>query len=586
MYHLSRQSASSIHYLPSLELVYLNNPKAGCSTVRRSLWQAHDSRTGTSTYKGTPHRKEGSPFRNDPRHLSMMVDELRSAKWFSLVRNPYARVLSAYLDKFRPNGDPNVIRPFRKRYGWTKRSLPTFPEFLRIIAADSPESLDHHFRPQTNLLLVPYTPLDFVGCVERMDAAERWMNSVCPEITISDHRPHATDASQKILDHYDTAAAAQVLEIYGKDFEIFGYSQDPAVAAPVSDVEVDATDAVFEYLQSMFGDPKSRRDALGRLGKSLPRPRPPWYAQHVISTGLGDDPRTAVAEVIASSQSSWRTLKTLAVALAGSNNFQLAIRALTEAGHRYARAPAEAAQILGDPSATERLAGLEPSIPTWFYEAGFSQERIEAGDHRIATGGLWEEIGFQQLEYLIRLGLDPSHRLLDLGCGPLRGGVRFVKYLDAGNYFGIDVNRDLLAAGRWELASIGLDQKLPAANLRVGADFDATPFATRFDFVLAQALFPHLSLNLIRLALVQSAKVLTDDGTIVATYFRRPDGADPIQTLTNHVGVATHCDREPYDQTRSDLEAAAQLAGLEFRTATDWNHPAGQIVALFTKPKL
>src|SRR3979409_2149502 len=61
-------------------------------------------------------------------------------------------------------------------------------------------------------------------------------------------------------------------------------------------------------------------------------------------------------------------------------------------------------------------------------------------DHRAAVGGRWEEIGELQFQFLRTHGLEPQHRLLDIGCGSLRGGVRFVSYLDPGNYFGIDIS--------------------------------------------------------------------------------------------------------------------------------------------------
>ena len=53
----------------------------------------------------------------------------------------------------------------------------------------------------------------------------------------------------------------------------------------------------------------------------------------------------------------------------------------------------------------------------------------------------------------------PHHRLLDIGCGALRGGVHFVRYLEDGNYAGLDVNRSLIAAGHRELQSAGLHEK-------------------------------------------------------------------------------------------------------------------------------
>lgn len=39
---------------------------------------------------------------------------------------------------------------------------------------------------------------------------------------------------------------------------------------------------------------------------------------------------------------------------------------------------------------------------------------------REKVGGLWEQLGSLQFEYLVRNGLEPHHFLLDIGCGSLR----------------------------------------------------------------------------------------------------------------------------------------------------------------------
>ena len=71
--------------------------------------------------------------------------------------------------------------------------------------------------------------------------------------------------------------------------------------------------------------------------------------------------------------------------------------------------------------------------------------------HRRAVGGMWEEIGKLQFNFLVEQGLKPGHFLLDVGCGRLRGGIHFIRYLEPEHYFGIDISKVLLAAGRFEL---------------------------------------------------------------------------------------------------------------------------------------
>src|SRR5208282_4584116 len=85
------------------------------------------------------------------------------------------------------------------------------------------------------------------------------------------------------------------------------------------------------------------------------------------------------------------------------------------------------------------------------YGQQLTNAEIRSGSHREFVGGMWDEIGALQFEFLKEQGLAPGHRLVDIGCGCLRGGVHFVPYLQKGGYCGIDLNASLIEAGRKEL---------------------------------------------------------------------------------------------------------------------------------------
>ena len=58
---------------------------------------------------------------------------------------------------------------------------------------------------------------------------------------------------------------------------------------------------------------------------------------------------------------------------------------------------------------------------------------IAGGRHRELIGGMWEEMGPHQLAFLKGQGLQPHHRLMDIGCGALRLGTLAVDYLERGD---------------------------------------------------------------------------------------------------------------------------------------------------------
>ncbi|WP_052027133.1 class I SAM-dependent methyltransferase [Rhodovulum sp. PH10] len=126
-------------------------------------------------------------------------------------------------------------------------------------------------------------------------------------------------------------------------------------------------------------------------------------------------------------------------------------------------------------------------------------EGVRAGAHRELIGGLWDEIGRLQLDFLLTQGLLPTNHVLDIGCGSLRAGVRLVRYLDSGHYFGTDLNESLLQAGyEIEIAREGLQDKLPRTNLVTDGEFDFSWCAVSFDVAIAQSVFTHLPLNDLR----------------------------------------------------------------------------------------
>lgn len=139
-------------------------------------------------------------------------------------------------------------------------------------------------------------------------------------------------------------------------------------------------------------------------------------------------------------------------------------------------------------------------------------------DPKAAVGGMWDEIGQLQFETLLSFGLQPSHRLLDIGCGALRGGVRFIGHLDPANYTGIDISEHILEAGKELLPPGLLDARRPRllqnTNLRFSEFLDG-----EFDFVLAQSVFTHMPRSEIEECLTYLPRVLAPNGLFVFTVF-------------------------------------------------------------------
>jgi SAM-dependent methyltransferase len=206
---------------------------------------------------------------------------------------------------------------------------------------------------------------------------------------------------------------------------------------------------------------------------------------------------------------------------------------------------------------------------------------IRSGAHREFVGGMWDEIGSLQFEFLKSQGLAPSHRLVDIGCGCLRGGVHFVPYLEKRHYYGIDINASLLEAGRKELLrSAANTDKQP--DLRVSDRFDLAQFGVRFDYALAVSVFTHLYANHIGRCLVEVKKVLAPQGKFFATFFAAPTPLH-LEPIAHQPGqIVTQFDRDPFHYSFSEMEMLARFAGLSVKFLDDWGHPRDQRMLCFT----
>ncbi len=220
-----------------------------------------------------------------------------------------------------------------------------------------------------------------------------------------------------------------------------------------------------------------------------------------------------------------------------------------------------------------------------YYNLEKAAKFVQKGNHRLWVGGLWEEIGQLQFDYTQSYGLKPNMRLLDVGCGCLRGGVHFVRYLAPGHYYGIDISQDLLDAGyEHELGKVGLQHKLPRENLLCNGEFDAGHFGIEFDVAIAQSLFTHLPLNHIKMCLTKMVNVVRIGGVFHATAFLSPQDHDWTKPLLHSpANITSYPVDDPYHYRAEDLVYCTAGLPWRFEIVGDWGHPRNQSMVMFTR---
>ena len=96
--------------------------------------------------------------------------------------------------------------------------------------------------------------------------------------------------------------------------------------------------------------------------------------------------------------------------------------------------------------------------------------------------------GFRR--YAALASLAPEHRVVDYGCGSLRLGLHFMLRLAPGNYFGLDVTRDLIEMGENLIGGELLTEKKPRLATIEEGMAKATAFGA--DVVISNAVSYHV----------------------------------------------------------------------------------------------
>jgi hypothetical protein len=140
----------------------------------------------------------------------------------------------------------------------------------------------------------------------------------------------------------------------------------------------------------------------------------------------------------------------------------------------------------------------------------------------IYLGGLVENFeisGRKQIITLLSEGMNPSSKVLDIGCGCLRGGYWLIHFLDEGCYFGIEPNLEMLNGGIRILLEPGLaDLKKPRFDHN--EDFDFTIFGEKFDFFVARSIWSHASKQQIQKMLDGFIGTAKPESVFITSYLR------------------------------------------------------------------
>jgi SAM-dependent methyltransferase len=133
----------------------------------------------------------------------------------------------------------------------------------------------------------------------------------------------------------------------------------------------------------------------------------------------------------------------------------------------------------------------------------------------VGPPGVWKESQAFQLDFLRTMGLTPEHTVLDIGCGPLRGGIVLIEYLDPEKYVGFDVRPEVVAEAERQIAERGLAARRP--TVFVSAGFGRDELGDRsFDVIWVFQVVYHLDDLLVEELFAEIARRLAPTGAAYA----------------------------------------------------------------------
>ncbi len=193
-----------------------------------------------------------------------------------------------------------------------------------------------------------------------------------------------------------------------------------------------------------------------------------------------------------------------------------------------------------------------------YYRAVMKSDAARSAEDAVgsATHDRWLALGQMQFDYLVKHGLKPQDRMLEIGCGNLRAGWRFIDYLDTGNYYGTDISPDILMSAQETLVNHELAGRLPHLTPVRDLTFAFLP-NDYFTVIHAHSVFSHSPIEVIDECLAHVGRILAPEGFFDFT-FDRTEG-------TEHQVL-----REDFYYRTETLVNLAAEHGLAARFMDDW----------------
>ena len=141
------------------------------------------------------------------------------------------------------------------------------------------------------------------------------------------------------------------------------------------------------------------------------------------------------------------------------------------------------------------------------------EDELEA---HVAPPGYWVHQRDIQIKIFNHFKIKKRHRVLEVGTGVMRGGAPLIKYLNPGNFFGVEVSTERFELGRTVVKMLSLEHKRP--NLIRSSVFGCDVIKPEsIDFLWSFQVVPHMEEVIVKDFVKAIARLLKPGGKALFT---------------------------------------------------------------------
>lgn len=231
--HIKREEFEyDINISLKYKYIYVETPKAGCSTIKDTLQRMElEYPELIRSNADCLHDRNYSPLLSPSQ--SCGLDRLLGNPdyfVFCFVRNPYTRLLSAYLEKIVQGkyAKTNILIAMGENPTELTKEI-SFQEFIDVVCHQSISQMDPHWRMQYYQTFQDSINYDFIG---RLENFQNDCDYVFSKIRADyakyyrSERRHATRSEEFLNKFYSEDLKERVFDKYKQDFEYFGYDKN------------------------------------------------------------------------------------------------------------------------------------------------------------------------------------------------------------------------------------------------------------------------------------------------------------------------------------------------------------------------